>query len=387
VANGKSYIIDLKNDLPVAVILLVIFLSFIGGYFSSIYRPVYYATSLISLALVYFLLAQISVDQFKIKPWIFYSIYAAVAITIFLILFQSIVNTYHVYLLFVIGLFVLFNRYHIQRRSLLRITNFTFLVYLFFSILLYLGIISIGRELNIFDVSYNILGIKTFIGLLGSTASIDSYATIVILINLYYNQSKTKWVIIFLSSLAALLTFRSTPYLVFFGPFIIVKILSLFKKNQILILLITGTIFFGSFLPSLIWQITGSEKIFIGLNFLLTGRASLWYFMIEKYFSYPLLDLLIGFGDTINFEIFVWGKYTANPHNMYLKLLIVYGMILFIGFFLLISLKLRKNTSTQLLILFAILLAGVGNSNIFSFMNIPLNIWFIAFLTSNRKNF
>jgi hypothetical protein len=187
--------------------------------------------------------------------------------------------------------------------------------------------------------------------------------------------------------IAAALTFRSTPYLVFFGPFIIVKIIELFRKNQIIILLITGGIYFGFFLPSIIWQITENDNYIIALNVLLTGRASLWILMVTKFFSYPFVDLLIGFGDTINFEASVWGRLTANPHNMYLKLLIVYGIILFIGFFLLISFKIKKNTSTQLLILFAILLAGIGNSNIFSFMNIPLNIWFLTLLTSARKNF
>jgi hypothetical protein len=109
--------------------------------------------------------------------------------------------------------------------------------------------------------------------------------------------------------------------------------------------------------------------------------------MLEKYFTYPVFDLIMGFGDTIYMEVFVWGKFTANPHNMYLKLLIVYGVFLFIGAIILISYKLKKNTFSQLLILFAILLAGVGNSNIFSFMNVPLTLWFIALITPTRKNF
>ena len=108
--------------------------------------------------------------------------------------------------------------------------------------------------------------------------------------------------------------------------------------------------------------------------------------MIEKYFSYPLTEMIIGFGDTINFEVFVWGRYTANPHNMYLKILIVYGLLLFTVLYLWTSRQIRKNTSHQLLVIFAILLAGVGNSNIFSFMNVPFSIWFIALLTSTRNS-
>jgi len=250
-----------------------------------------------------------------------------------------------------------------------------------------LDIIQIGRELNIFEVSYNILGIKTFIGLLGSTASIDSYATIMIFINLYFNRGKSKWYLIFISIIAALLTFRTTPFLVFFGPYIIVKFIDLFKKKQVIVFIVIGIIFLGFALPYIIYQITGNDHYIIALNLLLTGRATLWNSMIEKYLSYPFAELLTGFGDTINFEVFVWGRFTANPHNMYLKLLIVYGIILFIGFYILVSLKFKKNTSTQLLILFAILLAGVGNSNIFSFMNLPMNIWFFTFLTSARRNF
>ena len=72
---------------------------------------------------------------------------------------------------------------------------------------------------------------------------------------------------------------------------------------------------------------------------------------------------------------------------MYLKLLFVYGIILFIGMLFFIAFKFRNNTTKQLLILFAILLAGIGNSNIFSFMNIPINFWFIGLITSSRKNF
>ena len=385
--NRHFYMIDLRNDLPVVSLLLIILLSFIGGYFSSIYRPVYYTTSIVSLLLVYLLVAQNSLQRFKVKPWIFYTVYCVASITIFLIFLQSIINTYHVYLLFVTGLFILFNQYHISRKSLLRITNISFLIYLFFSILLYLGIIKIGRELNIFDVSYNILGIKTFIGLLGSTASIDSYATIMIFINLYFNKGKSKWYLIFISIIAALLTFRTTPFLVFLGPYIIVKFIDLFKKKQVIVFIVIGVIFLGFSLPYIIYQITGNEHYIIALNLLLTGRATLWNLMIEKYLSYPFPELLTGFGDTINFEVFVWGRFTANPHNMYLKLLIVYGIILFIGFYILISLKFKKNTSKQLLILFAILLAGIGNSNIFSFMNLPMNLWFFTFLTSARRNF
>jgi hypothetical protein len=208
-----------------------------------------------------------------------------------------------------------------------------------------------------------------------------------IFINLYYNKGKSKWLIIFIASLAALLTFRSTPYLVFFGPFIIVKIITIFRKNQTIILLWIAGIFLISFLPLAIQYITGNEKYIMYLDLLLTGRASLWILMLEKYFSYPVSDLLFGFGDTINMEVFVWGKLTANPHNMYLKILIVYGILVFIGALTLISYKFKKNTFSQLLILFAILLAGVGNSNIFSFMNVPLTLWFIALITPTRKNF
>jgi hypothetical protein len=387
VEERKFYIVDLKNDLPVIFLLLVILLSFIGGYFSSIYRPVYYATSLISVFFVYFLVLQKSVISFKISSWIFYAIYIIISITFFLIFYQSLINTYHVYLIFATGLYVLFNQYHISRKSLLHITNISFFIYLFFSILLYLGYIQIGRELNIFEVSYNFLGIKTFIGLFGSTASIDSYATIIIFINLYYNKGKSKWLIIFIAGLAALLTFRSTPYLVFFGPFIIVKTLDLFRRNQILLFLSVAGIFLIGFIPSALQYITGDEKYVLFLDLLLTGRASLWILMLEKYFTYPVFDLLMGFGDTIYMEVFVWGKLTANPHNMYLKLLIVYGVFLFIGSIFLISLKFKKNTFSQLIILFAILLAGVGNSNIFSFMNVPLTIWFIALINPTRKNF
>ena len=137
-------------------------------------------------------------------------------------------------------------------------------------------------------------------------------------------------------------------------------------------------------MPTILFSLTGNEKYIMFINFLLTGRASLWMLMLEKYFSYPIGDLLFGFGDTILIEVFVWGKLTANPHNMYLKLLIVYGFILFIAALLLVSLKFKKNTSSQLMILFAILLAGVGNSNIFSFMNVPLTMWFIALITPTR---
>jgi hypothetical protein len=193
--------------------------------------------------------------------------------------------------------------------------------------------------------------------------------------------------IIFIAGLAALLTFRSTPYLVFFGPFIIVKTLDLFRRNQILLFLSVAGIFLIGFIPSALQYITGDEKYVLFLDLLLTGRASLWILMLEKYFTYPVFDLLMGFGDTIYMEVFVWGKLTANPHNMYLKLLIVYGVFLFIGSIFLISLKFKKNTFSQLIILFAILLAGVGNSNIFSFMNVPLTIWFIALINPTRKNF
>lgn len=387
VENKQKLLFDLDKDLPVAVILIIILTSFLGGYFSSIYRPVYYASSTLCLILVYFLTIKFSIKKYSIQPWIFYIAYFAISGIILLILLQSIVNTYHLYFLFLTGLFLLFNIYYIPRKSLLRVTNLSFLIYLFFSILLYLDIIKIGRDLNIFDINYNILGIKTFIGLFGSTASIDSYATIIILINLYYNKGKGKWLLILVSATAALLTFRTTPFLVFFGPFIIVKCIDLFKKHLSVILLMTGAIFFLCFLPSLIWQVTHSERIILILNFLLTGRASLWILMINQYFTYPMTDLLVGFGDTLHFEVSAWGRVTANPHNMYLKILIVYGMIIFIGFYILLSSKLVKNTSTQLIILFAILLAGIGNSNIFSFMNLPLSIWFFAFLTSSRKNF
>ncbi|MEQ9307273.1 MAG: hypothetical protein RJQ14_25385 [Marinoscillum sp.] len=268
-------------------------------------------------------------------------------------------------------------------KALTKVLNKSFIVYSVLSLLLYFGLIPIGRELNWFPVSIFGIEIQTMVGFLGSTAWIDGFAIIICLMNVHYklDENWKKYAII--SGFMAFLTFRSTPYLLLIA-FLGILLLNKLVKQRV-VLLIPLTLIFGSFfIPKLILMYTRDEQLFAVIDYALTGRAHLWTTVLDALFEKPLNTLLIGYGNMNNFPVPVWHGILTNPHNAFFRLFIEGGVIFYSTFFVALAYAILKVQTKHLPIIFIIITQGISNSMIFQFQNLSM-VYLLAALIADAR--
>lgn len=134
------------------------------------------------------------------------------------LLFCCVLEKYSLYIRLLVLefllLFFLFSGSRIPLDAFTRCLNLTYVLFLSLSLLDWLGILPLvpldGK--NSFYISIAGQTIETLYGLGGSTADIDSYSGLVLIWNLFLNRGgRYRLVMIALSGLAMLLTFRFTP--------------------------------------------------------------------------------------------------------------------------------------------------------------------------------
>lgn len=347
------------------------------GYLSFFARAIYYVEIILITAITYV----IFIEQIRLTrriPWV----NLLLTFTFFFCLILGLVYykfffQNYIFLLFLPAAFVLIKAYYAGNKVQLffRTYNLVFIIYLFLSLMVYLDLLPIGRTKNIFELEFLGRRLNTFIGLFGSTASIDAYAAITLLINLFFYKGKYRRFFIAASFLAAFFTFRASPYLVFVGALSIYYIRKLIKTPF--------TDFLGLSAIFLLFLTPVFVKLFFGqtgllvFDLFLTGRASLWIEMLDIYQSADILEKLIGFGVTDRFEVMPWGHLTTNPHNTFFNILLLYGVPVFIMCFCFIFYVFRRLDDRYAMLFIGVLLAGVGNSLLFSFMSLPLVFTFL----------
>ncbi len=362
-------------------VLVTCLISFVLGYLSFFTRPIYYLEIVLLTAITYIVFIE-QIRRTHRVPWvnILLSFTFFFCVILGLVYYKFFFQNY-IFLLFLPAAFALIKAYYAGDRVGLffRTYNLVFIIYLFLSLMVYLDILPIGRTKNIFELEFLGRRLNTLIGLFGSTASIDAYAAVTLLINLFFYKGKYRRFFIVASFLAAFFTFRASPYLVIFGALSIYYIRKVIKTPL--------TDFLGLCAIFLLFVTPVFVKMFFGqtglllFDLFLTGRASLWLEMLNIYQSSDILEKLIGFGVTDRFEVMPWGHLTTNPHNTFFNILLLYGAPVFIMCFCFVYYVFRRLDDRYAMLFVGVLLAGVGNSLLFSFMSLPLVFTFLICCT------
>jgi len=287
------------------------------------------------------------------------------------------------FLIQIIFTILIFEKYELEVVKYLHFVNFTYIIFLILSYLVYGGYLTPGLRssmtegLNQFDY-LNIgvftfdLPIKTLIGFDGSTSSIDAYSIFVGILNIVYrNKSKYSKYIALLCFINVIWTARLTPIVMIIVPLMLFVVPKIFRRLSLKILLIT--IFTSMFIPYYL-----DESYRFILDMASHGRASLWDAYIHLLYDSDLLYKLFGFRSHKLPEIILSSSsiYHYNPHSSYLRILLSFGSIFYILLFIYLYKKIITNMKNDhLFIVIIILVAGIVNVNIINNHN---PIWIIS---------
>tara|TARA_B100000795_G_C22786354_1_gene434805 strand:+ start:1045 stop:2160 length:1116 start_codon:yes stop_codon:yes gene_type:complete len=275
---------------------------------------------------------------------------------------------------------------------LLRVVNITYLFYLLLSIISYSGLIFAQEPdaLNSFIKEYGFISFETLYGLEGSTASIDSYSALIILVNLFLNKKLSRYMMIIIALFALLLTTRFTPIIMFLFSIISYVVV----RNRILAVLAISSIFLGFFSFSFLEMFYPNESFFIEnipnsviLNVATHGRTFIWSEQLESIANnFNGLDFLIG-----NYKyaevLIPWGEgSTSNSHNSFFSLFFRIGIaaIFMILFFIR---KIFYNFDRRTFpVIFGIFLSATTNGTVFYVGN-PVFLLVLIYLTYFYKEY
>lgn len=296
-------------------------------------------------------------------------------------------------LLLFLSMIIYFKVIMLSMRRLLRIINITYLLYLILSIISYSGIFLAqeGSLINSFFIDYGFISFETLYGLEGSTASIDSYSTLVLLLNIFLNRGLIKYIIIFITLIVVLWTARLTPIVMFLfsiGSFF-------FVRNRFIAIFLLTSIFIAFFAFTFIELYYPHEDSFVKgipntllLHISTHGRTFIWAEQFKSISdNFGVVDYLIG-----NYKyaevLIPWGAEGpyANSHNSFFHLFFRIGIaaIFMIIFFIR---KVFYNFDRRTFpIIFGIFLSATTNGTIFYVGN-PVFLLVLIYLTYFYKDY
>jgi O-Antigen ligase len=329
-------------------------------------------------------------NKLGIKNWFVYTLIAVTIFVVLSILVNKDVSSRHLFLFYLLGIYYLVKELGIEKYLLLKITNYTYLIYLILSMLVYFSIIQWPtRELNIF--SYEFLGLKlnTFIGYYGSTAHLDSYSLLIVILNLYFNRNyKEKIFISIIASIFTIGTFTMTPLLALVVAVMCSLIIITFKNIKKITIPLFTMVFILFFFIILQLSLLFNAIEFFGLA--TNGRNKIWIEMWKIYIQNDIsLKWLLGYVNTEEFAVIPFGAHVGeytNPHNNYFRYLIEYGVIFFAtsSYFITKNVKNLKRFSS-LLLAFFLLMIGNTNNEIFDLVNPIYLIWFLVLISNKNE--
>ena len=295
-------------------------------------------------------------------------------------------------LLLFLSMIIYFKLIMLSMRRLLRIINITYLLYLILSIISYSGISLAqgGTLVNSFFVDYGFVSFETLYGLEGSTASIDSYSTLVLLLNIFLNRGLMKYIIIFITLIVVLWTARLTPIVMFLFSmvsFIFVRnrFIAIFLLTSIFIAFIAFT-FIELYYPYDDFFIKGIPNTIL-LHIATHGRTFIWAEQFKSISdNFGIVDYLIG-----NYkyaEVLVhWSDFPYfNSHNSFFHLFFRIGIAAIFMIIFFISKVFYNFDRRTFPIIFGIFLSATTNGTIFYVGN-PVFLLVLIYLTYFYKDY
>lgn len=289
-----------------------------------------------------------------------------------------------------ISTIIYFKYFRITTIDLVRFLNITYLIYVLLSLFSYFDIfISYAEHVRSFTRDFGIITFDSLKGLEGSTANIDSYSAIILLVNIFLNKKNIKIFFIVVSLFILLWTTRFTPLVA------LVLSLSVFfiVRNKSMALLFLAFIFIGFFSAVFIEIYYPDNTFFLNetsnkalFHTATHGRTHIWseqFINIYEYFN--VYDVLFGNSKYAEVEIF-WSKgFTSNPHNSFLYLFFgsgLIGILMIIYFITMIIKTFDRNTFP---IIYVIFISASTNGTIFYVAN-PIYLILLVYLTHYYKN-
>ena len=231
-----------------------------------------------------------------------------------------------VLLLMYTTLIIYFKFVKLAVNRLVEVINFTYLLYLFLSIMSYSGLLfqKTNYVLNSFVKDYGVISFETLYGLEGSTAAIDSYSAIVVLLNIFLNKKFSRYFFIFIAVFALLWTTRFTPIVSF--------ILSVFSfaivRNRFAAVALISAIFIGFFSFSFIEIYYPNESFFVPgvtnktlLQLATHGRTFIWAQQVKSIaLNFNVFDYLFGNYEHALVSLPWGGGSNSNSHNSFFNL-------------------------------------------------------------------
>lgn len=303
----------------------------------------------------------------------------------------------------IVSYYYFFSKTKITLDIFLKFVNVSYVIYLFFSFLVWIGFVpnifydSAFFHVPEFYVDFGFISYYIMPGFDGSPAGMDVYSATVVFFNLLYNQSRSKYFFILLGIAGILLTFRLTPFVAIIFTFILYPLFRyrIFAIFTIISMLVVFILVLYMLMINFTFSFDGTRFDIWTLGYVAThARTMIWEQQLNILFdNYTLMDYIFGNFSITNFEVphyQLWGQirgdeYHANPHNTYLLLFFRMPLlfIIFLGTFLFLIYK--KYNQKSFAIIFLIFLAGFTNSSIISLGN-PIFIIIITYLLSQKRN-
>jgi hypothetical protein len=304
-------------------------------------------------------------------PLLFFIVAVFYGVALYVNRTSEIGSFFPVFLLSLLALYYFYFRlYPSNEASFLKVTNYTYLIYIFISFLCYTFLPSYYRYIPL-----DLVPIKAFHGIEGTPANIDSYSAFVILINIFYNNKRSRWFLYLVSFSALFFAGATTPILIFivvFGSFVFLK---LFKTFSFLVILFTVSMFSVFYLS--LNEPLANAIIHVATN----GRNVIWD---QQIFNMGWHNLFWGDVAASTVKIKWSSGETNNPHNVFLFMMLRLGIVSYLAFMVFVTLKARKQNIKKQLLVMAFLAAGISSST-FMYIGNPFYLYMLGFCLTRDK--
>ena len=268
---------------------------------------------------------------------------------------------------------------HLSIKQFIKYLNSTYLLFSIISFMVYYEFIapltfgdfgvfnwfyidSVVNKYSVFQPLANyipILHSKTYVGINGSTSSIDSYSALVLLLNVLFNDRlKSKLVFSSLASVQLLAAFRITPYVGIVFGLVSIIIPQKFRRLYFGFILVFSAI--SWLIPYLM---TNNFEVFI-FDKMTHGRAGIWVRYVEIILKSTWSEIIYGIRGNIPF-ININGRWIDQPHSTYLRMFLSFGLGMYgIIFFILYKIGISLSNVKSIAIYISIIVFGIVNNDI-----------------------
>lgn len=286
--------------------------------------------------------------------------------------------------------FFIFSSYRVSLSGFSSVINLSYVFYLILSVAIWAGVIpAAAGEKNSFVVSWAGFSVETLYGVGGSTADIDSYSGLVLMWNLFINRGRSRWLMIGLSAVAMLLTFRFTPMVALLAACL--SYLLVWNRTLAMLALILPALGFVMVLAILQVDPAAQVPLMPGTDWYSLlwnathARSSIWLGQIDYYLThFQFADFFYGPLDERMTVDFIDGdgrfhKDSYNPHNTYLALLFRSSVMFAIFYALFLWGVFRRARRNTFPVLFFVSIVAYTNASIIGLKN-PAYLLVVMFL-------